>query len=64
MTPTGVELSSASQEKTQTASERGTESGTRAAGIDADLAQVIAAWPGLAAQSKAAIMTLITARAG
>jgi hypothetical protein len=56
--------SGVSQGKTQIATERGTESGTLGAQIDAELAQVIAAWPGLPADIRTQILTLANGAKG
>jgi hypothetical protein len=55
MTPTGLEHTAKSPEKTAVRQSRGTESGTP----DADLARVVAAWPNLSPARRAAVLHLV-----
>jgi hypothetical protein len=56
--------STVSQEKGHFPSGRGTESGTPAAQSDAELAQIVGAWPGLTDDQRRAIVAVVEGSAG
>ncbi|RIK78426.1 MAG: hypothetical protein DCC68_15530 [Planctomycetota bacterium] len=72
MTPTGLEHTAKSSEMTGVAGQGGAESGALGAQsghfhpalVDADLASVIAAWPGLSADDRAAVLGIVRRAAG
>jgi len=62
----GFELHAETSGNTHTSRKRGTESGTLGADsdpVDPDLALIVTAWPGLSAETRAAILAMVR-RAG